>query len=112
MIGHFAMRFEMMLFLMSLMLTRSAFAAEIDITEGQLAHTGSFANRVVAAKNNTGPIATLWVECGFFRGTELLAAGTGYAENIEARQTVYVNLLANYAENADRTECRVSNIIR
>ena len=73
-----------MLFLMSLMLTRSAIAAEIDITEGRLTHTGSYANRVVAAKNNGGPIATLKIECGFFRGTALLAAGMGFAQNIEA----------------------------
>jgi hypothetical protein len=95
-----------------IMLTETAIAANIDITEGQLTHTGSYANRVVAAKNNTGPIATLWIECGFFGGTELLAAGTGYAENIEAGQTVYIDVLANHANNADRTECRVSNIIR
>lgn len=95
-----------------MMLTETAIAADIDITEGQLTHAGSYAQRVVAAKNNTGPIATLKIECGFFRGAALLAAGMGFAENIEAGQTVYVDVLANHADGADRTECRVSNIVR
>ena len=54
----------------------------------------------------------LKIECGFFRGSTLLAAGMGIAENVEAGQTVYVEVIAYHAERSDRTECRVSNIVR
>jgi hypothetical protein len=92
--------------------TGAAMAADIDLTEGQLTHAGNYATRVVAAKNNTGPIDTLKIECGFFSGSTLLAAGMGFAENVGAGQTVYVDVLGRDAAGSDRTECRVSNVLR
>jgi hypothetical protein len=96
---------------MSLMLAASAFAAEVDISEGQLTYIDPYyVHRFVAAKNNTGPLESLRIECGFFRGTALLGVATGFAENIEAGQTVYVDVMASNVRGADRTDCRVVHI--
>ena len=68
--------------------------------------------QTLAAKNNTGPIKALFFECGFFRGDTLLSTGRQVAENVEAGQTVYVEVLTFDVPQADRTDCRVSEIIR
>jgi hypothetical protein len=106
------MRTTVITFLSFLVLTEAVDAAEIDLTKRQLTQTGHYATQVVAAKNNTGPISALKIECGFFRGTELLAAGMGIVQNVEAGQTVYVDVIAYHADGLDKTECRVGNIVR
>jgi hypothetical protein len=88
-------------------------AAEIDLSKGQLKHAGDVVIQVIAAKNNTAfPIVALYVECGFFQGDALLGASIGTAFNIEAGQTAYLEVTVDNANDADRTECRVSGIDR
>jgi hypothetical protein len=87
-------------------------AADVDIAQGQLTHDdGSYSTQTNAATNNTGAIIeTLWIECGFFRKGALLAAGKGYADNVQPRQTAYLKVLADHAEDADKAVCRVGSV--
>jgi len=95
-------------------LTRNAYAAEVDIAHGQLKHAAGtvWSTQVIAAKNNGQPIKTLTIECGFFQGDRLLAAGRENADNVAAGQTVYIEIIGVDAASADRTDCRVSDIQR
>lgn len=85
----------------------AAKAADVDLVKGQLITHGTYAKQVLAAKNNGGPISRLELKCGFFHGTALLDVGSGFSDNIAAGQTVYVEVVATNAGDADRTDCRV-----
>jgi hypothetical protein len=88
-------------------------AAEIDLSKGQLKLGGDVVTQVIAAKNSTAfPIVALYVECGFFHGDVLLGTSIGTAFNIEVGQTAYLEVTVDNANDADRTECRVSGIDR
>jgi hypothetical protein len=92
----------------SLCIDSAAFAADVDLAKGRLTHTGSYSSQTVAATNNTGTIVqAIKIECGFFRQGALLAAGMGIAQNVQPRQTAYVEVIANHAEGADNADCRV-----
>ena len=95
-------------------LTQVAQAAEVDIVYGQFRPktSTSWTTQVIAAKNNGAPIRVLEIECGFFDGNALLAADRRSAMNVAAGQTVYVEVFSTSAANANRAECRVSDIER
>jgi hypothetical protein len=86
-------------------------AGSLDLVTGQLTHAGDYSTRVMSATNNTGQqLAYIKLECGFFRDGKLLAVGMGFAQNVEKGQTAYVEVLANHAPGADRTDCRLADI--
>jgi hypothetical protein len=91
-----------------LMIPQPALAADVDIAKGRLTHDGSYSSQTIAATNNTGTVVqTLKIECGFFSKGALLAAGMGFAQNVQPRQTAYVQVIANHADGADNADCRV-----
>jgi hypothetical protein len=79
----------------------SAWSAEFDLKS-------SYASQFVSVTNKTGVVVpAIRVECGFFRGDEFLVLGIGIATKIEAGQTAFVEVLANNAALATKTECRI-----
>ncbi len=54
----------------------------------------------------------VFLECGFFRDSELLSASMGVLQNLKPGQTGYTQVVAYNADGANRTECRVSNVMR
>ncbi len=48
------------------------------------------------------------VECGFFAGEALVAAGVGAAANLAAGQTAYISVFARNAADATRATCRIN----
>lgn len=90
------------------MLTVTAKAASVDIARGQLADTPPFSSQPLAITNNTdAEIEMLQVECGFFRGSALLATGVAVAQHILPHQTAYVSVVATHAKGSDKVDCRV-----
>jgi hypothetical protein len=70
--------------------------------------SGDYAEQTVAILNSTGVrLRSVQIECGFFRGVDLLAAGFGFGENIEPGQTAYISVIANHASDATNAQCRV-----
>ena len=91
----------------SLCVVGSARSAELELKNGSLTRSGSYASQFVAVTNNaTVLIPAIEVECGFFRGDEFLVMGSGYAMKILPKQTVFVEVLADNAALATKTECR------
>jgi len=81
---------------------------DFDMKKGLLTRTGQYATQFVSITNNTGTLVpTVQVECGFFRDDVFLVAGIGIAEKVEPRQTVFVEVIANNAGQATKTDCRV-----
>jgi hypothetical protein len=86
----------------------SALSAEFELKKGSLTRSSSYASQFVSVTNNTNVlIPAIKVECGFFREDEFLVLGFGIATKIEPKQTAFVEVLANNAALATKTECRV-----
>jgi len=87
-----------------------AFAADLEMSYGQLSSGEGIAIQVIGIKNNGAPIKSVEIECGFFQGTHLLAATNKYADNIASGQTAYVEVRAYNANGANRAECRIVEV--
>ena len=86
----------------------AAYSADFDLKKGSLTRAGDYASQHVSLTNNTSLRApSIRVECGFFREDQFLVLGFGIATKIEPGQTAFVEVLANNAASATRTECRV-----
>lgn len=86
----------------------SARCADFDLKKGSLTRAGPYATQFVSITNNTGALVpAARVECGFFREDVFLVMGMGVAEKVEPRQTVFVEVIANNAAQATKTDCRV-----
>jgi hypothetical protein len=82
---------------------------DVTLTLGALTSDGHSVTQLVSVKNNAGePILNLAVECGFLRGTELLATGRGFALNVQTDQTAYLSVAPDQrGVGADHADCRV-----
>ncbi len=86
---------------------------DVTLTLGKFSIVGKRALQYVTAKNNGSEmIPLLRIECGFLKGTELLALGNVLDEtssNVAPGQTAYLQVGANNSDSvgADHVDCRV-----
>lgn len=63
--------------------------------------------QTIALKNNGPPIHYLWVDCGFYSGSELVGANGTSATDVASGQTAYETVWSGI--KADHAVCRVSH---
>ena len=62
----------------------------LEIQKGRLSDDGSYGKQVVAVTNRSASVMSyVKVQCGFFRGSQLIAATFAIVENIQPGQTAY-----------------------
>lgn len=82
----------------------------LNIQQGALkfSRSGRYAEQPVAVINSgTNIVHSVEIECGFFRGEELLAAERSRAYEVEAGQTAYISILSLSAPGATNSKCRI-----
>jgi hypothetical protein len=98
-------------------------ADDFDVTVGRLSTGNNFSGTqvTVAVKNNTAEILKVGtIECGFFRGQDLLFSASQWVMDLHPGQTGHVNVMQWLAGKpkgepviagapADRAVCRVVN---
>jgi hypothetical protein len=83
-------------------------AVGVELTLGQM-RGGNFPVQVVAVKNNNSyPLKSVYVECGFFQGGQLVAAGKSSAYNVASGVTAFLEI--DSLANADKAQCRVDDV--
>jgi hypothetical protein len=77
----------------------------------RLTHSGSYIQQVVSVKNDTVNLVRIArIECGFFRGDQLIATGTTHVQNLAPASTGLSEALARSDVAADRAQCRVASV--
>jgi hypothetical protein len=75
---------------------------------GRLSYSGHYLTQVVMVKNaGVTAYGRIKIECGFFRGTDLVAADDGYIEKLAVGSTGSDNVLTMSDVAADRAQCRI-----
>jgi hypothetical protein len=81
----------------------------VELTLGQMRIEQEWTTQVIAVKNNDSyPISTLWVECGFYQNGQLVGANQSYANNIAPGTTAFLEVTKHIT--ADKARCRVSEV--
>jgi hypothetical protein len=90
----------------------SAAAADdiVELIKGRFAAgSGTYAHQAVAVINHSATMLQyIEVECGFLRGNDLIATGSGVIENVRPGQTAYKEVLGRDGQGADRADCRIA----
>jgi len=77
----------------------------------RLTYSGSYIQQVVSVKNDTVNLVRIArIECGFFRGDQLIATGTTHVQNLAPASTELSEALARSDVAADRAQCRVASV--
>lgn len=85
-------------------------ANSLTVGAGRLWSTSYHSIQAVSVRNESASTYdVVWVECGFFRRGELIAAEKGHVRNLAAGATGFTSLYASQP-GADTTECRVSSV--
>ena len=82
--------------------------AKFVLKTGRLSAEGNYARQVVSVENRTNALAkTVHVECGFFKGDELIGSQPAAIYNLQAGTTGYETVVAYKATEATSAKCRV-----
>jgi hypothetical protein len=86
--------------------------AGVELALGQMRGGGrDWAVQVVSVKNNNSyPLESIYVECGFFQGGQLVSAGKSNAYNVASGVTAFLEV--NSLAVADKAQCRVDDVHR
>jgi hypothetical protein len=85
---------------------RPTMAGGIEIIKGKMTPDGSYTSGIMMVKNNTAQkFQTIYVECAFFHGDELIDASPLGFINVLPGQTAYTKFAVKGA--VDRSECRL-----
>jgi hypothetical protein len=80
----------------------------LTLTVGKLTFTGQYLKQVVSVKNETtNAIRLMKIECGFFHEGQLIAANSGYLENLAPGSSGFTEILTQSSVSADRAQCRI-----
>lgn len=83
-------------------------ATDLTLVMGHLSFSGSFIRLPVAVTNDSQTtLDHLEVECGFFRGDALIAAGFTIVKKLEPGTTGFSHVDASSGLGADKSQCRI-----
>lgn len=86
---------------------RSAMANDLDLIRGKVTHANGYTTIVLGLKNNTPTtISYASVNCGFYRGDELVADSTTNFSNLRPNQIGYGDANGK-GEDITRIDCRI-----
>ncbi len=86
---------------------RSAMANDLDLIRGKITHADGYTTIVLGLKNNTQTtIASASVNCGFYRGDELVDDGDAAFVNLQPNQIGYGHT-SGKGEDITRIDCRI-----
>jgi hypothetical protein len=81
------------------------------LNKGDLRHnTSGWPEQVLSLKNNSDQTVSVSVECGFYKGENLIDTDGADFINVRPGQLGYSHINTGEGD-ADRTDCRISNVI-
>ena len=90
-------------------LTNAYAGEDITMKLGRFSLSGTRAEQPITIINNTTEtIQHVFINCGFFRGGELVDTGTGMATNIQPKAEAYT--YASSYKAPDNVKCRINSV--
>lgn len=88
--------------------TYAPLPGSVRIEQGLLKVDRNYADQPIMILNSTmSRLQSVEVECGFFRGKDLLATERNIAEEIGANETAYITVLSSQSPGATSAKCRI-----